>query len=222
MSTEEKLDQLPYRQFVKKREEQEQERDRDRSMAYMHKSQQVLTELLNLPQSSGPTGKDYAQAIADFDKRYKTRLRGYPAGALSGGFLNAVETYREDRVRGRQEINSLVVAILNERLTGRRGRPDSLGGIRWDIVSENIEYLPRDLLDAVAVKFRDTYKSMARCKRCNRLFIRDYPNERHCSGPCKEEARAIGQREHMQRKRKRAKEAQQKNSAAKSKSRRKQ
>jgi hypothetical protein len=218
MSTEEKLDELPYQQFVKKREEQERERARFRKDP---PSERVLVELLNLPQSSGKGGKDYVRANADFDKRYKASLRGWPAATLSGVFLNAVETYLENRGRGLQEINSLVGGILNERLPGRRDRPTAL---YLDIVGENIVVQPRDLLDAVALKFRDTYKSMARCKRegCNRLFIRAYPNDKYCSRSCAEEARAKAQRDWMSNKRKRAKDVQQKKSAAKSKSRRKQ
>jgi hypothetical protein len=221
MSTQEKLDELPYQQFAKKREEQVREQERDRDRVYKDDSPQVLTELLNLPQSSGPSGEDYAQANADFDQRYKMSLRGWPAAALSGVFLNAVETYREDRGRGLREINSLVGVILNERQPGPLGL-QRRAALRVNIVGgQKIEVEPRDLLDAVAVKFLDVYRSISRCKRegCNRLFIRDYPNDKYCSRPCAGEARLIAQRDFMRKKR--AKDAQQKKSAAKAKLRRK-
>ncbi len=170
----------------------------------------VLADLLNLPTPGRP---DYAEANAAFDRRYgelrRGQLQGTPA-AISGMFRRAWE--HRDAPSGHDEINLYLGGILNGPI---EGKPTAL---YINIVDGTVTPEPRDLLDALAVEFLHSYRSIAPCERegCSRLFIREFPNDRYCSRRHADEARRTAQRDWMRNHR-----AQQKQQKAKTGKKRK-
>jgi hypothetical protein len=160
----------------------------------------VLADLLNLPTPERP---DYAEANAAFDRRHGELRRGQLQGtapAISGMFRRAWE--HRDAPSGHDEINLSLGDILNSPV---EGKPTAL---YINIVDGTVTPEPRDLLDALAVEFLHSYRSIAPCERedCTRLFIREFPNDRYCSRRHADEARRTAQRDFMRKLRAKQKE----------------
>jgi hypothetical protein len=69
--------------------------------------------------------------------------------------------------------------------------------LKVDILAGTVTPVPRDLLDAVAVEFMRSYKTIRDCERCQRFFFKDYTRDRYCSRPCAEQSRGEAQRDWM-------------------------
>jgi hypothetical protein len=79
--------------------------------------------------------------------------------------------------------------------------------VRVDFPTGNIEILPRDLLDALAVELIRSRRTIARCERRGRFFIKTFSRDRYCSANCGTVARTEKQRNWMRDFRKAQQEA---------------
>jgi hypothetical protein len=163
----------------------------------------AIKELLNFPR---PGDKDYASAGRDFEDRYGD-LRKAGAATISGA-LRRMAGCKWDDKRQRWmcgnpnpgEVNVFVGSVLNEQVGDQHTALHlNLSGKRIQITEH------RDLLDAIALKFLDSYRKVRICKRpgCDKLFTYTSNNDRYCSVGCSDIVRSSRQVQYQRDYRKR-------------------
>jgi hypothetical protein len=166
----------------------------------------ALRDLLNIPDSTRG-GKVFAEAAKDFIARYgalrilphsvmkPTDDQGVVVGALAWLFRQAWAA-RDGGETGRIKINTALSAIFTSaKISGENRAP----GLKVDILAGTIEPVPRDLLDAMAVEFMRSYRTIGQCERCTKFFFKTYANDRYCSPLCGDASRREQQRDSMRR-----------------------
>jgi uncharacterized protein DUF6076 len=94
-------------------------------------------------------------------------------------------------------INIYFRAVFSEARIDGELQPTAL---RVDILAGTVTPVPRDLLDAIAVEFMRSYKTIGRCQQCQRFFFKEYTNgDCYCSRPCAEQSRKESQRDWMRK-----------------------
>jgi hypothetical protein len=160
---------------------------------------------LNFPH---PGEKRYAAAQRDFEVQYDN-LRGAGPATISG-VLCRIAGCKWDRKQRRwslekpnpDDANLFVGNVLNQQVGNQAT------ALYLNLSGQRIEVThPRDLLDAIALKFLRSYRKVRICSRegCGKLFVYTHNNDHTCSPSCSEQVRAEKSAEYQRAYRKRQK-----------------